>query len=178
MRTPSIVQESRGAFGCHRGWTEGSSGHERECTSRSGLRESSSARPLMTRPSRGAPSQRQVPPARKLVLFTIESTKVVGTPQCSKRTSPGSPPPLPRSRNRRGRCEPKSSHTCEEAMSVLNLSLDGYRAQKAPRPRFLEGAVQPLDLSRIQLCRRNHHEAAWLLTFGASDHRGGSESAS
>jgi hypothetical protein len=78
--------------------------------SRSESLDNSSARPLITWPPEGAPSQPKTS-SRKLVRFIIESRNVVGLPQCSKSTNPGSPPPLPRSRYWVGGSDEKSSHT-------------------------------------------------------------------
>ena len=114
--------------------------------SRSLVLDSNSARPLMTRPSAGAPSHRSTS-VRKLVLFTMESTNVAGFPQFSKRTSPGSPPPLPRSRNCDGGMGNKSPHTRENPAACSTC------VSTAPGP------IKPraLDSSRA---RYNH----WLVT--------------
>ena len=60
-------------------------------------RASSSARPLQTLPPLGTSSHASAS-RRKFDRFSIESRNVVGCAHVSRSTSPGSPPPLPRSR--------------------------------------------------------------------------------
>ena len=116
------------------------------CPSRSGSRDSSSARPLMTWPPGGAPSHPSTS-SMNIVLFIIESRNVAGLPQCSRSTRPGSPPPLPRSRNCVGAVDDNPAHTREnpEACSIW-VSIEV--GPKKPRA---------LDSSRA---RYNH----WLVT--------------
>ena len=60
-------------------------------------RASTSARPRHTLPPLGTSSQLSTS-RRKFVRFSMESRNVVGCAQVSRSTSPGRPPPLPRSR--------------------------------------------------------------------------------
>ena len=79
-------------------------------SSSSGNRARTSTRPLMTFADDGEPSQRRTS-SRKFVRLTMESTNVALHPQVSSRTSPGSPPPLPRSRNSEGGAGNTSAQT-------------------------------------------------------------------
>jgi hypothetical protein len=80
-------------------------------SSNSGQRAASSARATLTWPPLGAPGHVNTS-ARKLLRFAMESRNVACVCQRSRRTSPGSPPPLPRSRNRAGGDGRSASQHC------------------------------------------------------------------
>lgn len=61
----------------------------------------SSARPVITSPSLGAPGHSSTS-RRKFIRFTMESRKTPRQSQCSSSTRPGRPPPLPRSKKEPG----------------------------------------------------------------------------
>ena len=86
--------------------------------SNSGQRAASSARAVITSAPSGAPGQASAS-IKRLFLLAIESRNVAAVRQRSSNTNPGSPPPLPKSRNRAGGAVWSASQHCAKPSACV-----------------------------------------------------------
>jgi hypothetical protein len=136
--------------------------------SREGSRATVSALPVMTSTSSGAPTQASTS-RKKFIRFTMESTNTVRHPHRSARTSPGKPPPLPRSRKLVGEWSKLPS---QQSAKPFACSICGSMALGPKKPRALDSSRARKSQAFVTdpLCRRNHHETTRLFTLGPRDH--------
>ena len=129
----------------------------------SGSRAISSTRPTMTSPFDGAPSSSRAS-IRKFALLAMESVKTPRHCHCARRTRPGSPPPLPKSRKDSGGEEFRSFQHFEKPKA---WAIWGSIAFGPKKPRALDSSRTRGSQSEftVQLCRSNHHKATRVITF-------------
>ncbi len=117
-------------------------------------RAKSSARPRHTSPTEGTSGQASTSPMN-LVRLSIESSSTVRCCQWSRRMSPGTPPPLPRSNTLWGASGRKLTHASikPRACSIWNSTDFGPkkpRALDSSRARSNHGDVTILFSMRVQ----------------------------
>ena len=116
-------------------------------------RASSSARPLHTLPPSGTSSHSSTS-RRKFVRFSIESRNVVGRAQVSRSTSPGRPPPLPRSRIVAGSSDRRECHATTKPFACW---ICGSMEPGPKKPRALDSSrarVNHCDVTGITVPER------------------------
>ena len=131
--------------------------------SNSGHRAASSARAIITSPVSGAPGQARTS-FRKLLRLPMESRKTSWERQRSRSTSPGKPPPLPRSRRSDGGVGRSAS---QQRAKPCACKIWGSIGCGPKKPRALDSsrARGNQSLFTMPLCRRDHHEATRVFTF-------------
>ncbi len=131
-------------------------------------RDASSLRSHMTSAKWGA-SGHPSTSRRNAVLFSIASRRVTCVRHCCRSTSPGTPPPLPRSSHVPGMAVENSSHarTNPSAWSMWEEIGPGPK-----KPRALDSSRARGSQSDVThtLCRSDHHKPTRLLAFGPRHH--------
>ena len=123
----------------------------------------SSARPISTSPKDGASACASTS-INSLILFSMESMRTPRQFQRSSNTSPGSPPPLPRSRNSSGGLGRMfSQQSANPSAWAIWTSMSA--GPKKPRALDSSRARGNQLLFTRQLCRNDHHETARLFAF-------------
>jgi len=133
----------------------------------SGILAISSTLAVMTVPLSGAPSDSSAS-SRNLARLTIESVNTARHRQRSSRNSPGSPPPLPRSRKASGAVASRSSQQSAKPKEWVKW---GSIALGPKKPRALDSSRTrgSQSLLTIKLRRCHHYETPRVIALRSRD---------